>query len=97
METEEVDNEGSSLTFSVKEWTMGLRSDFLNEGMDDGVSTLHYLNEGVDDGGYTLHFLNEGVYDGGSLHFLNEGVDDGCSTPLPASSCSVALQLIKNT
>ena len=37
-----------------------LREPFLNEGVDDGGSTLHFLNEGVDDGGSTLHFLNEG-------------------------------------
>ena len=48
-----------------------LREPFLNEGVDDGGSTLHFLNEGVDDGGSTLHFLNEGVDEGGStVHFL---------------------------
>ena len=54
---------------------------FLDEGVDEGGSTLHFLNEGVDDGLSTLHFLNEGVDHGGStLHFLNEGMDDGVST-----------------
>ena len=37
---------------------------FLDEGVDEGGSTLHFLNEGVDDGGSALHFLDEGTSEG---------------------------------
>ena len=69
---------------------------FLNEGVDDGLSTLHFLNEGVDDGGSTLHFLDEGMDDGGStLHFFNEGVDAEPS-PIHSSSIHSFTEKVKN-
>ena len=53
---------------------------FLNEGVDDGGTFLHFLN------GSTLHFLNEDK--SSTLHFLCQGMDE-LRTECPSSNPSL--------
>ena len=80
--------EAPSFTFSLKERTTGAQlstNTFLNEGMDNWGSALHFPNAGVDDGGSPLHIPNEGVEDRDyARHFLNEGADDGAEERNPS-------------